>query len=132
MIGLDTNVIVRLFVDDDPQQAQFARRFVADKCSENDPGFIDRVALCELIWVLTSVHGYRRAAVADVIELLLENRDMRLEDADAVGDAVQEYRASGVEFSDILIGKINLARGCDATATFDRRAARLQGFVRVS
>lgn len=132
MIGLDTNVIVRLFVDDDPRQAQFARRLVADKCSENDPGFIDRVALCELIWVLTSVHGYRRAAVADVIELLLENRDMRLEDADAVGDALLEYRTAGVEFSDILIGKINLARGCAATATFDRKAAKLKGFVRVS
>lgn len=132
MIGLDTNVIVRLFVDDDPQQAQVARQFVASKCSESDPGFIDRVALCELIWVLTSVHGYRRAAVADVIELLLENRDMRLEDANVACDALREYRTSGVEFADILIGHINLARGCEMTATFDRRAAKLNGFVRVS
>ena len=132
MVGLDTNVIVRLFVDDDPQQAQVARQFVASKCSESDPGFIDRVALCELIWVLTSVHGYRREAVADVIELLLENRDMRLEDADVARDALQEYRMSGVEFADILIGHINLARGCEITATFDRRAAKLKGFVRVS
>lgn len=132
MIGLDTNVIVHLFVDDDPQQAELARRFVASRCSQGDPGFIDRVALCELMWVLTSVHGYRRAAVADVIELLLENRDMRLEDADLVRDALQAYRTSGVEFADILIGEINRSRGCEATATFDRKAAKLTGFIRVS
>jgi len=132
MIGLDTNVIVRLFVDDDPQQAQAARGLVASKCSGNNPGFIDRVALCELIWVLTSVHGYRRAAVAEVIEMLLENRDMRLEDSDLIRSALREYRTSGVEFADILIGHVNLARGCEATATFDKKAAKLDGFVRVS
>jgi predicted nucleic-acid-binding protein len=132
MIGLDTNVVVRLFVDDDPQQAELARQFVASRCSESNPGFIDRVALCELIWVLTSVYGYRRLAVANVIELLLENRDVRLEDADAVRGALQTFRTNTVEFADILIGEINGVRGCEATATFDRKAAKLKGFVRVS
>ena len=132
MIGLDTNVIVRLFVDDDPQQARSARRFVAVKCTPDDPGFIDRVALCELIWVLASVHGYGRASIADVIERLLENQDMQLEDHDLLRPALEEYRASNVEFADILIGHVNRARGCAATATFDRKAARLKGFVRVS
>jgi|ERR1700752_811171 len=132
MIGLDTNVIVRLFVDDDPEQAETARRFVAAKCTPENPGFIDRVALAETIWVLTSVHRYRRSAVADVIEKLLDNRDMRLEDRDLVRPALQELRTGNVEFADIIIGQVNLARGCEATATFDRKAARLKGFVRVS
>lgn len=132
MIGLDTSVIVRLFVDDDPHQSQAARRFVASRCSPDSPGFIDRVALCELIWVLTSVHGYRRAAVADVIEQLLGNQDMRLEDDDLVHRALDDFRANNVDFADTLIGHVNLARRCEATATFDRKAARLKGFVRVS
>jgi len=131
MIGLDTNVIVRLFVDDDPEQAQSARGFVARRCSPDSPAFIDRVALCEVIWVLTSVHGYGRAAVAQVIEQLLGNRAIRLENDDLVGRALTDYRASNVDFADILIAHVNLARGCDATATFDRKAARLRGFVRV-
>ena len=132
MIGLDTNVIVRLFVDDDPEQADSARRLVATTCTPEDPGFIDRVALAETIWVLTSVHRYRRSAVADVIEKLLENRDMQLEDRDLIRPALQEFRASNVEFADIIIGHVNQARGCEATATFDRKAAKLKGFIRVS
>ena len=35
-------------------------------------------------------------------------------------------------FADILIGEVNRARCCQATATFDRKAARLEGFVRVA
>ena len=132
MIGLDTNVIVRLFVDDDPQQARQARAFVARECSAEDPGFIDRVALCELIWVLTSVHGYERTAVADVIDRLVGIREIRLEDGEVVSLALRAFRASNVDFADLLIGEVNRAHGCTVTATFDRRASKLDGFVRVS
>jgi len=132
MIGLDTNVIVRLFVEDDPRQVQSARNLVTSQCSPESPGFIDRVGLCELIWVLASAHGYGRAAITDVVETLIESRDMRLEDHDLVRRSLQDYRSTSVDFADILIGHVNLARGCEATATFDRKAAKLKGFVRVS
>jgi len=132
MIGLDTNVIVRLFVDDDPEQVASARTFVATRCTPEDPGFIDRVALCESVWVLTAAYGYGRVAVADVIERLLASRDIRLEDHNLVRVAAQSYRVSNVDFADILIGHVNLARGCEATATFDRKAVKLKGFIRVS
>jgi predicted nucleic-acid-binding protein len=132
MIGLDTNIIVRLFVDDDAKQVQSARNLVASRCTAETPGFIDRVALCELVWVLASAHNYGRAAIADVVETLVASRDLRLEDHDLVRRALQDYRASNVDFADILIGYVNLARGCEATATFDPKAAKLKGFVRVS
>ena len=132
MIGLDTNIIVRLFVDDDPKQVQSARNLVASRCTAESPGFIDRVALCELVWVLASAHNYGRAVVADVVEAIVASRDLRLEDDDLVRRALQDYRASNVDFADILIGYVNLARGCAATATFDRKAAKLKGFIRVS
>lgn len=132
MIGLDTNVIVRLFVDDDPAQARAARAFVASRCSPATPGFIDRVALCELVWVLSSGQGYGRAAIGDVVETLLGSRDLRLEDEDLVRSTVRDYKSSSVDFADILMGHVNRARGCEATATFDRKAARLAGFVRVT
>lgn len=132
MIGLDTNVVVRLFVDDDPKQAELARNLVTGQCSPERPGFVDRVALCELLWVLSSAHGYSRAALANVVATLLASRDMRLEDDNLVQLALEDYRATNVDFADILIGHVNLARGCEMTATFDRKAAKLKGFIRVS
>jgi len=132
MIGLDTNVLARLFIDDDPVQAQAARRFVADRCSEQNPAFIDRVALCEFVWVLSYSHGYRRAEIAGIIARLLENQEMLVEDADAVSGALRIFSSRNVDFADALIGEVNRLRGCEATATFDRMAAKLDGFVRVS
>src|SRR5262249_20087751 len=130
--GLDTNVIVRLFVEDDPDQARAARSFVASRCSPASPGFIDRVALCELVWVLSSGQGYGRAAIVDVVETLLASQDLRLEDDALVRLAVRDFQSSSADFTDVLMGHVNRARGCEATATFDRRAARRDGFLRVA
>ena len=132
MIGLDTNVLARLFVEDDIAQARQAREFVAARCTSQDPGFVDRVALCELVWVLASVHDYRRGEIAPIIEKLLSSNDLMLEDEGAVRVALQAFKTANVDFADALIGEVNRLRGCDATATFDRKAAKLDSFIRVS
>ena len=132
MIGLDTNVLVRYFVEDDPAQTRKAARFIETRCSAEEPGFVDRVALCELFWVLSSGHGYRRAQIARVVESLLASRDIVLEDHDCVRAALRAYENVRADFADALIGQVNRARGCEATATFDRDAAKLDEFIRIS
>jgi predicted nucleic-acid-binding protein len=132
MIGLDTNVILRCFVDDDPNQAGQARRFVAERCSRENPGFVDRVALCEMVWVMLRGHRFDRKKAADVVSRLLASSDIVLEDGDAVRAALRTFVERNVDFADALIGEVNRARGCEVTATFDRKAAKLEGFVGVS
>ena len=131
MIGLDTNVLARLFIDDDPVQARAARQFVTQRCSKREPAFINHVALCELVWVLSYSHGYGRAEIARIIARLLESAEMELEDADVVGSALLIFSSGNVDFADALIGEVNRALGCEATATFDRKEAKLDGFVSV-
>lgn len=131
MIGLDTNVLVRCFVADDPAQSRRAAEFIETRCTADDPGFVDRLALCELIWVLRRGYGYRREEVARLIDALLISSDILLEDDEAVRIALQAFNRNGADFADVLIGEVNRRRGCEATATFDRRAARLDGFVPV-
>jgi predicted nucleic-acid-binding protein len=129
MIGLDTNVLARLFVDDDLAQVELARRFVATRCSAQNPGYVDRVALCEMVWVLTSVHKYDRSAIVEVVQELLASSDIVLEDAETVRVSLDTFATRGVDFADALIGDVNRVRGCTATATFDRKAAKLDGFT---
>jgi predicted nucleic-acid-binding protein len=131
MIGLDTNVLVRFITADDKRQAAQAARLIESRCTPENPGFIDRVALCELVWVLSGGHGYAREEIATVIAELLASRDLRIEDSDSVRAALGSYRRGRIEFADALIAQVNLARGCEATATFDRRAAKSAGFILV-
>lgn len=131
MIGFDTNVILRCFVDDDPEQARRARRFVASRCTPTSPGFVDRVALCEMVWVLARGYRFDRTMIADVIARLLETSEIEVEDSDTVRAALRMFTDNNIDFADALIAETGRLRGCEATATFDRKAARLQGFVLV-
>ncbi|MGD0026454.1 MAG: type II toxin-antitoxin system VapC family toxin [Xanthobacteraceae bacterium] len=131
MIGLDTNVLLRYFVKDDLAQWEKATHFIAARCSSENPGFIDRVALCEMLWVLSRGHGYSRPDIVRVIQQLLATQELLLEDEELVRSALQSYESSRIDFPDALIARVNLARGCEGTATFDRKAARYDGFIRV-
>jgi predicted nucleic-acid-binding protein len=132
MIGLDTNVLLRYFVKDDIVQWEQPTRFIATRCTVENPGFIDRIALCEMLWVLTRGYGYGRADVAHVVGRLLASRELVLEDPDIVRSALQHYERSGIDFADALMAKVNCAHGCEATATFDRKAAKGDGFIPVA
>jgi predicted nucleic-acid-binding protein len=132
VIGLDTNLLVRLAVGDDPEQTQQARRFVDRHCSAEVPGFINSVVLTEFVWVLARTYGYTHSEIAAAVDDLLAGKDRIVEHHEAVRAGVEDYRSGRLDFIDAIIGHINRAHGCEATATFDRKAAKLDGFVRVT
>lgn len=132
MIGLDTNLLVRLVVGDDPQQTRQAKAFVDRHCTPLSPGFINCVVLTELVWVLNASYDYTRSQIAAAVENLVVGADRMVEHPVAVQASLDDYRAGRLDFTDALIAHVNKSSGCEATATFDRKAARLGGFVRVS
>ncbi|MEA2875431.1 MAG: hypothetical protein QOF14_627 [Hyphomicrobiales bacterium] len=131
MIGLDTNVLVRILAADDPIQTPQATRFLRDRCSPEQPGFVNCVVITELMWVLQNAYGYGRADIVLALESLLRNASLAIESREQVVGAVRTYKTSNCDLVDALISEINRARGCEVTATFDRRAAKLHGFARV-
>ncbi len=131
MIGLDSNVLVRYLVEDEPKQARRAVALIEARCLEDDPGFINRIVLCELVWVLESCYAYPRERIAATIENLLRTRELQIDAGQAAWVALRRYRGGAVDFADAFIGQLNRAVGCEATATFDRGAARLDDFFPV-
>jgi predicted nucleic-acid-binding protein len=128
MIGIDTNVLVRVVVADDPKQAAVARDFIRDRCTPDDPGFVSNIVLAELAWILAQSYGYSRIEIADAIERIMETTQLQVESPTDVASALADYRAGPAGFSDCLIGHINETAECSHTVTFDRKAARLPGF----
>jgi predicted nucleic-acid-binding protein len=128
MIGIDTNILLRLIVADDPKQAVAARNFILQNCSSEEPGFVRHVVLVELAWTLARVYGFRRTRIADAMDQILETTQLDVESSSDVAAAVKGYRTSPADFADCLIARTNLRAGCEHTITFDRRAAKLPGF----
>ena len=131
MIGLDTNVVVRYLVQDDPAQARQANALI-DRVAAGDAAmFINHVVMCELAWVLGRGYGYARTALAEVIEKILLGRQFEIERKDLVWSALADFKASRADFADCLIGVTNGLAGCESTLTFDRSAASLRAFKQV-
>ncbi len=126
MTGLDTNVLVRFLVQDDPVQGEAARTALA-QMDEIAPGFVSREVIVELVWVLERAYGFGRADVARALDGLLDARDLVVEAADRVAVATERYRTGGAGFADQMIALAGQAAGCDVTLTFDRTAGRGPG-----
>jgi predicted nucleic-acid-binding protein len=127
MIGLDTNVLVRLLTRDDEAQARRARNFLAKECAA-EPAFVSNIALAETFWVLRSVYSLPRADIGKALAMLFSVREIRFEDEASARKAWQAYSRDGADFADVLIGAVDSVQGCSVTVTFDRRAAKLDGF----
>ncbi|WP_158607879.1 PIN domain-containing protein [Nocardia panacis] len=126
MIGLDTNVLIRYFTQDHPEQSARANQ-VIEGLSETSPGYVTVLALAEVHWVLR--RGYRQEVetVAEILLGLLDATEIVVERAEAVRHALGRALDRGADFPDALIEQLGREAGCDVTVTFDDRAARRCG-----
>lgn len=132
MTGLDTNVLARFILRDDPDQATRADAFIRDACSAADPGWISLVVLCELTWVIGRGYRYPRESVARVLRELRAAPEIVMERADLVDEAIVRYTDGGPGFADHLIAQFHRDAGVTRTVTFDRRASKLPGWELLS
>ncbi len=128
MIAVDTNVLVRLIVADDPKQAALARALIEDAVREGEACFVSTPVLCELEWVLVSRYKVSRTEVAAVVQRLLDNAVFVFEDRNTLLQAITRYRQSRAGLADHLIGARAQALGAITTWTFDRALRSCAGF----
>lgn len=132
MIGLDTNVLVRYLTQDDSKQSAIATRFIEDRLTTENPGFVSTITLCEIAWVLAESYGADRKRIRDAVQGLLATKQLVIERSELVWKALRAWEGVPADFSDALIGQLAIAHGGEKTVTFDRTAARLPGFELLS
>lgn len=121
MIGLDTNVLVRFLTHDDPAQTTAARELLSSLTPEV-PGFISLIVIAETVWVLAHSYGFTRDEMVRVLETLLRGKEVVVERAELVEQALRVFKTSGADFSDCLIERCCHEAECQYTATFDKKA----------
>ena len=126
MIAIDTNVLVRFLVQDDPAQAALAGQVISG-LSVDAPGFVSREVMVEIVWVLERAYRCTRVQVADALDGLLAASEIEIEASDDIGLAVFRYRNDGFGFADQMIAAAARRAGASELVTFDRKAARIEG-----
>lgn len=123
MIGIDTNILIRYLVKDDPVQTPAAVRII-HSLSIAEPGWLALTVVAELAWTLKRIYKMDRIAIATIVEKLLGSNDMVLEQRDTVQEALPLYRSSRADLADCVIAIGARNAGCNRVATLDRIAAR--------
>ena len=126
MPGIDTNVLVRYLVNDEPEQAE-AARVLLEGLTPDNPGFICREVLVEMVWVLGRAYQFSRSQIAFVLDQLGSTDGLIVEAGDDVAHAATSYSMGGADFSDLMILAAAERAGYRPLYTFDRALGRVDG-----
>ena len=121
MRAVDTDVLVRLITRDDANQAASADAFI------QRGAWVSVLALAEATWVLSAVYECSAADLATAVAMLLDHRDLTLQDLDVVAAALDLFRSPpSVGFSDCLMLQLARKAGHLPLGTFDRRLGKVE------
>ena len=123
MIGVDTNVLARLFVNDVQSQHQAALRFFGHR-STDDPAYVSLVVVVEFVWLLKTQYEYSMDSIRLALTSLLDSPDIHVQNRELVVEAIEQSSQPKVDLVDVLIAGLALRSGCSTTVTFDKIAAK--------
>lgn len=126
-IAIDTNVLVRYLVKDEPRQSKVAAALINAGLEESGV-FVSHIVLCELVWVLRRSYGIEKADIVKALTAILHEPGFAFESRAHVQSSLKEYLKSHGDFADYLIGHSCIARGCERVYTFDQKLKNSQSF----
>ena len=125
MIGIDSNVLVRYLVQDDPRQSARATRLLEHELTEREPGYLSLVVLVETCWVLRRLYAASPDEIRATVRDLLDARQLTVENRNVVARALARLDATAGDIADALIVELAIAAGCGRVVSFDRDATKL-------
>ena len=128
MTGLDTNVLVRYIMQDDPKQSPKATAIVETLAGVGS-AYITLVSMVELAWILTASFELTRAQVSLALDGIIRTKQFKIENADQVIRALRVFKLGKSDFADCLIERSANSAGCVKTITFDVKAAKYAGMT---
>lgn len=127
MIGVDTNVLLRLWLNDDRAQSKRIDQLLAEHGGLPGSLLVTDVVLVEAVWMLKSAFEQDKQAQLIAVRSLLEETAFAFEDREAVAAALTLFESGSCGFADCLVVAKHARQGCDFTATFDRGMRKLPG-----
>jgi len=124
--ALDTNVLVRFLVGDDPDQYDIAKHYI-HTIVPPDTLFISLPVALELEWVLRSRYQRDKGTILNVFNGLLESREIEFQEEATIERALSLYTEHAADFADCMHLAVAMTHERPPLVTFDRKAARMQG-----
>lgn len=131
MIALDTNVLVRGLVEDDPAQVALAVGLIRRGIANGETFFVSDIVVCETIWVLSTSYNIDRMRIASLLRNLFRANHLEFRARGELFRALNAFDNGKGDFSDYLIREHARSAGAERVATFDKLLLRENGFIAV-
>lgn len=125
MNAIDTNVLIRLFVNDDSMQFQKVRALLDSHANSKELVWIADIVMLELAWTLERTYDFARADICVALKALTGNATVSLESVQQIVEAVSLYEHGPAGFADCLLAVKASHAGCDTLRTFDKKMKNL-------
>jgi predicted nucleic-acid-binding protein len=121
--AIDTNVLVRLVTKDDESQFKKARAFV----EKHQPVLVTQLSVLELVWVLMSRYNLNKERTCQVVQALLEMRELNIQAPAILEAALNTWMKSKADFADCFILETVMGASESPLGTFDTTLGKLEG-----
>lgn len=129
MIAIDTNILVRVFIDDESTaQIKSARQLVKNAKKI----FLTQIVLVETTWVLLRAYKLTKEQVLFILQEIHENAAFILENEEQFNRAFILYKKNPVDFSDCFILASTQAAAISHLYTFDSKFAKIEGVKKLT
>ena len=118
MRSVDTNILARYVIGDDPAQADLAAGVLEGPC------FVADTVLLETAWLLSSRYRMARKDIASTLADLISLPQLTVSNAEAIAWAIRRF-AEGADFADMM--HVMASRDVDSFISFERKLAKLAG-----
>jgi predicted nucleic-acid-binding protein len=130
--GIDSSILLRYILEDDPVWTKPAARFVDEHCTIDDPGYVSAVVLAEITWTLRRRNSFTAERIYHVVTELLEADNLLVENEAAVEKALAAFKRGDAGFADCLIAALNASAGAEPTFSIDKDAIKSRVFEPIS
>ena len=127
MAALDTNVLVRFLVEDDPSRLAAAKKLFVRSVASGESLFVPVTVSLELEWVMRSRFGFSKNEVIHTLSQLLCTVELSFESEGAIEAALQHYGQGSADYADCLHVALSGKAGEQPMWTFDKAAAKVGG-----
>lgn len=122
MIAIDTNVIVRVFIDDLNREQVEKSRNLVQKAKQV---YVPQLVIAEMVWVFTRTYELSKSQIVNILHEIYENAAFLVDDKELLLKALILFKANNVDFADCMILVAAKAAGAKHLYTFDSKFSRL-------
>jgi len=118
---IDTSVILRLLIKDDPAEAKACEKLLREGEERGLILYLLPVAIMETVWVLEKIYKFERKSIREIIEAILNTPQLKVEMEAVFRKAIKSYEEKNIKFADAMMGHWGLEKDLSVIFTYDEK-----------